>query len=314
MAAPGVACEPVFVKVASLPPEQFDTVDFCTACEITSGKDTMMGAQRIRGLWRLYPKTRQARDKLLIQGIELGGVQVTLMDKNPFTFNGSEDTPTTKLWLSGVPLSARDDDLVVAIEKLGCVLQSQMKKELARDKSGKLTQWLTGRRFVFIDVPKTPLSKSIKVGIFNVDLYHKEQRATTVVCNKCLKPGHRATTCEGPVVCKKCHKEGHKAMECGFFDATMEAEEEREERKEGASEEEEAEAEREKKIPPPSPLPARHLKTKEKSKRQREADSAGDSPPKKTGGLLQFLRGTGTAASRRRLNKEDEGEEEGGLT
>jgi hypothetical protein len=302
----------MFVKVASLPPEQFDTVDFCTACE-TSGKDTMMGAQRIRGLWRLYPKTRQARDKLLIQGIELGGVQVTLMDKNPFTFNGSEDTPTTKLWLSGVPLSARDDDLVVAIEKLGCVLQSQMKKELARDKSGKLTQWLTGRRFVFIGVPKTPLSKSIKVGIFNVDLYHKEQGATTVVCNKCLKPGHRATTCEGPVVCKKCHKEGHKAMECGFFDATtMEAEEEREERKEGASEEEEAEAEREEKTPPPSPLPARHEKTKEK--RQREADSAGDSPPKKTGGLLQFLRGTGTAASRRRLNKEDEGEEEGGLT
>jgi hypothetical protein len=117
------------------------------------------------------------------------------------------------------------------------------------------------------------------------------------------------------VVCKKCYKEGHKAMECGFFDATMEAEEEREERKEGASEEEEAEAESEEKTPPPSPLPARHenRRSKDKSKRQREAGSAGDSPPKKTGGLLQFLRGTNTATSRRKL-KEDEGEEEGEMT
>ena len=36
------------------------------------------------GLWRIYPRDKGGRQKLLIQGMAVRGVQVTVKDKNPY--------------------------------------------------------------------------------------------------------------------------------------------------------------------------------------------------------------------------------------
>ena len=43
--------------------------EICQAAERTSGLESMDGAQRIRGLWRLYPKTEEARMTLASSGL-----------------------------------------------------------------------------------------------------------------------------------------------------------------------------------------------------------------------------------------------------
>ena len=67
--------EPVFLMKRNLPPSDFDNrytvLEICLAAEKVSGPETILGAQEIHGLWRIYPFTRQARDTVLIEGISL---------------------------------------------------------------------------------------------------------------------------------------------------------------------------------------------------------------------------------------------------
>ena len=170
-------CEPVFVAARALP--QFDhtpdVIDLCSAAERVTGKGTITGAQRIRGLWRIYPQQKQFRDKLLLDGIQLSNVHVNLCAQNPFVSKDNEEKPATKLWISSIPLSVGSDIIEQGLVKLGCEVRSQIKNELARDKQGQLTRWLTGRRFVFITTPPKPLSSSVKFGRFDAELYHKQR-------------------------------------------------------------------------------------------------------------------------------------------
>lgn len=76
--------EPVIVTARSLayidsPP---NTIDMCVAAEAVKGKETMRGAECIKGLWRLYPPQSQFRDKLLMEVIVMKGVRIQLLDRN----------------------------------------------------------------------------------------------------------------------------------------------------------------------------------------------------------------------------------------
>ena len=107
------------------------------------------------------------------------------------------------MWVSNVPISCEDKQIETALTKIGCELRSTLEKELARNEDGQLTNWETGRRFVWITTPKTPLQKDLKIGIFNAEIYHKEQKALREGAKKwtkCLLPGHRGFECKNPVL------------------------------------------------------------------------------------------------------------------
>ncbi|GFR66097.1 hypothetical protein ElyMa_003675600 [Elysia marginata] len=82
-----------------------------------------------------------------------------------------------------------------------------------RDPQGKLTEWLSGRRFVWIDVPKTNIEQYIDVSQFKARLFHKEM-VTEMTCRRCLKKGHSAKNCTYEEVCFVCKKPGHRAVNC----------------------------------------------------------------------------------------------------
>ena len=53
----------------------------------------------------------------------------------------------------------------------------------------------------------------MKTGIFNAEIYHKEQKALregAEKCTNCLLPGHRRFEGKNPVVCSACHRPGHR--------------------------------------------------------------------------------------------------------
>ena len=147
------------------------------------------------------------------------GTQVSLLPKNPFTLQDqNSEKPATKLWVGNVPMTVDDNVIETALKKLGCEMRSTVRKELARDKNGKLTKWETGRRFVFITVPATPLPKLCTMGIFSAELYHREMKEkrdeNRKKCANCLLPDHAAATCTNPVVCLTCFRPGHRRSEC----------------------------------------------------------------------------------------------------
>ena len=144
---------------------------------------------------------------------------MSLLPKNPFTLQDqNSEKPATKLWVGNVPMTVDDNVIETALKKLGCEMRSTVRKELARDKNGKLTKWETGRRFVFITVPATPLPKLCTMGIFSAELYHREMKEkrdeNRKKCANCLLPDHAAATCTNPVVCLTCFRPGHRRSEC----------------------------------------------------------------------------------------------------
>ena len=73
--------EPVFLLRRDLPPidptrmndtedqyDRYSALEICLAAERVAGRETILGAQEIRGLWRIYPMSRPARNLLLIGG------------------------------------------------------------------------------------------------------------------------------------------------------------------------------------------------------------------------------------------------------
>ncbi|GFS05761.1 hypothetical protein ElyMa_002946100 [Elysia marginata] len=63
-----------------------------------------------------------------------------------------------------------------ALGALGVALRSPIKDKHYRDEMGGLTRFKSGRRFVYINIPKTPLPKMMKVGAnFTAYLYYREQ-------------------------------------------------------------------------------------------------------------------------------------------
>ena len=66
---------------------------------------------------------------------------------------------------------------------------------------------------MFMNVPSVPLEKSVKIGYFSAQLYHKEQpkmKRQQAVCSRCLQRGHRVAECQNDVTCRACSESGHK--------------------------------------------------------------------------------------------------------
>lgn len=208
----------VFIRNSQIPKatEKFPTcLEVCCAIERSLGQGTIIGAQQIRGLWRIYPASSSARNKLLLEGFSIRQVSLNVVSQNPFVLrdsNSGVEKPSTKLWIDDVPISVADSEIEFTLKKLGCELRSEIKKERARDADSKLTRFLTGRRFVFITTPHKPLEKNTTVGFFVARLFHKEQKMAQkmVKCSNCLEEGHHKSVCEKEVVCQTCRKPGHK--------------------------------------------------------------------------------------------------------
>ena len=217
--------EPFFLKKRDIP-QQLGTIQLCEACEQVSGPETMIGAQQIKGLWRLYPASVTAREKIIAEGVILDGLHYDVYAKNPFQVNGPNGfrIPVTKLWISDIPLSIAEKDIETMLNRIGAKLQSRLVFERARYSYGALARFLTGRRYVFITIPDDPLPKEASVGFLTCKLYYKEQPRDVdpddLKCKNCLQTGHLSKQCVNLVVCLDCKLEGHKRGQCDLFRAT----------------------------------------------------------------------------------------------
>ena len=209
--------KPVFIKTKDIPGNEENppaVIEVCLAGEKSAGSGSILGSQSVRGLWRIYPRTTEARTELLVKGLKMRGVIIQVANTNPFILfnNAGEEKPTTKLWVDLLPISVANSEIEYTLKKMGCELRSNITMEKARDADNKLTRFLTGRRFLFITVPETPLEKFVKINGISSKLYHREQKLNNrpLTCSRCLEQGHHASACRKDIVCRQCGLAGHK--------------------------------------------------------------------------------------------------------
>ena len=109
----GRVTPPVFIPCRNLSDNiengiQCTVHERCAAAEKTSGYNSVIGAQKIGGLWRIYPKSADNRAMLLLKGIEVRNLTVNPFYKNPYiakTPDGEKEVQTTKLIIGNLPTS-----------------------------------------------------------------------------------------------------------------------------------------------------------------------------------------------------------------
>ena len=75
--------KPLFLKEKDLP-YAILVLELCTQCEVVAGRDSVEGAQVIKGLWRIFVKTEEAGTQLLMAGISMRVHADTFSDTNPY--------------------------------------------------------------------------------------------------------------------------------------------------------------------------------------------------------------------------------------
>lgn len=143
------------------------------AMEDVIGKQTDIECvQKCNGNWRLILWDPKDRALLLTTGISIRGFIVTLLGRNPNHINGKEGV---RLILSNIPYSISNEEVVKGLHKIGVTVgSSELKWEQYKDENRKMLGTKTGRRFVLIEPPLTPLPTSFKVaGFANAYLSYK---------------------------------------------------------------------------------------------------------------------------------------------
>ena len=158
--------KPIFLKSCDCP-DNTSTFSICYAGEQVAGLKSLLGAQRMGEKWRIYPASDESRTTLLAAGLYLNGQNVRVYSNNSFASMDKEGKviPSTRLYIDGIPISFSDDAIKTKIESMGVTLRSKICLEYARNPdTHKLTDWLTGRRFIYINVPSKTLPKNVDVG------------------------------------------------------------------------------------------------------------------------------------------------------
>ena len=220
-------------------PEGIDRVDVLEAAEkVTKNPAAVICATRSGGLWKLYAAALDHKATLKTQGhLNMQNKNtkvcknVKLYVQNPYNLRSEngEEIPGTRLNIDGLPLSVSDEDLMASLQEQGVKTRGNLVWEKVRKRDDTLhPHWITGRRYIFIDLPKVSLSSKLKVGSFTCYMNYKEQDKPKQTCHTCGLEGHRkySPLCKGPpmdkhksaavdrsdakIKCYTCGKEGHK--------------------------------------------------------------------------------------------------------
>lgn len=146
------------------------------ACEKSTGPHGIEGVQRLGKLIRIYCLTKLARDRLLMNGLNIDKTHVPVIGTNPMVVPGSAEA--VKLIIGQIPLSLANSEIEKALADMSDIkVRSKMFYEHYRDDEGKLSSYKSGRRFVYIDKPASPLPKFITIVKWKASLYHFGQKS-----------------------------------------------------------------------------------------------------------------------------------------
>ena len=177
--------------------------------------DELHCLQLDRNLWRLYLKSKEARTKLLTEGLNLSSVTVSLYDTNPYSAGITHPTQKTlKVRICGLPLSVDDSAVIELLDELEVKPTSKILYEKIRHpETNRMTSVLNGTRFFYTDpleegkcLPRNKTCAGLRVRIYH---YGQPKINKNLLCTNCWDTDHTRNNCTNKKCCKVCKKEGH---------------------------------------------------------------------------------------------------------
>ena len=135
--------------------------EICRALQDVTGEtDSISCVQKCEGLWRITPKHKAARLKILQTGLVIRGHYISVLSKSPYLLNGTE---TIRLNISNIPYEIPDSDITEALKQLGVKFGHGIQYEFYKDEKKNFTKIKTGRRYVNMAKPSQPLPEMVKI-------------------------------------------------------------------------------------------------------------------------------------------------------
>ena len=192
--------EPLFFRNTDIDSENnpVTVLEVCNAMSRSVGARSVDGAQQIRGIWRLYTKSKESRVQLLVKGISIRGRRVELSETNPRnTKQDDPSAPVEKIVFKDIPLSVDNKQIMSYLKEHSHVqLTTDVRYSRERNEDGSLSNYRNGDRFVFALQPVVPpLKTKDNIGTFTARIFHHSQNLT---CKACNLPGHRPKTDDCP--------------------------------------------------------------------------------------------------------------------
>ena len=206
--------EPVYFKGVEVP--EFKTLkeyEVCKSAFTVVGPDNVVGCQRIRGLWRIYVKSKADRIKLIANSITLRNQTIHLYKSNPFQ-TGAEDPEeeVVKLTFINIPLSKGNSGIETFLSDNNLEKTTDIQFGKVRDDStNTFTEILSGARFVYVKKFDTNLPRKVFISGYFGDLYYKGQTVPQrpMLCTNCFQTDHYKSQCKNEKCCYKCKRPDH---------------------------------------------------------------------------------------------------------
>lgn len=182
----GLSVEPLFLQQKDIPASvSVRSLDISLEASKAVGREHFLGSQNVRGIWRLYTKSREKRLELLTKGISLQGKSIPIYEANPRVTN--VDNPSVqveKVVIKDLPISISNDEVKAFLQNKGLNLTSEPRYSKDRDEDGKLTSFLNGDRYVYAIAPISPVvPPNAVIADQKCRVYHPSQKNLCKVCN-----------------------------------------------------------------------------------------------------------------------------------
>ncbi len=216
--------EPVFFRNSSVIMDEteeprlkhYEVIEAVSRVVRTDRIDTV---QIVRGLWRVYMKSRESRATLIARGIDIRNLHVQLYDTNPYRTKSTDPSEVIeRLTFKDLPRSVDDSLIMDYVDTLPYEQKSKLQYARARSRTNQLTDIMTGDRYILLKGPIVPvLPNRVKIGQFTARVYHDSQFK---VCKACGDLGHRFKDPECPAYDPELNAllfRGHKSALSNFF-------------------------------------------------------------------------------------------------
>ena len=157
-------------------------------CDITAPGEVKM-AQQLKGLWKIYVRTEDARRSLLKSGVRYNNTNVPLFDYDPFS---RRSTPSEKIVIRDLPMEVDDDAILQYFSEHHPHVHVRSKIMAANilDPNNKPTAFLNGDRYLYAESGFDPvLPKEDMIADTQCRIWHPSQE---LKCKRCFDHGHRA--------------------------------------------------------------------------------------------------------------------------
>ena len=183
-----ITTEPVFIRDVDINVRGNIILQLCDRIN-SKWPGEAIGAQKVHQVWRIYVKSPRTRAGLIVNGLNVNGVNVSVHDEIPVNDNNKL---SERVVIKDLPATLPSDRILSFFRGLHHIrLKSKVIYAKERIGGEAMSQYINGDRIIYIAPnPTPPLPKETVIEGHPCRIWHKSQKN---YCKRCDTHGHRTS-------------------------------------------------------------------------------------------------------------------------